>query len=171
MRRHRVITIHAAVLSVLMLLVSGCGSFAVDRLMAVADAGLDLAVANDRMLVASLQKQIHADVERLNAGVDRDIELVASGQMKSSDGQPIILDAEWVKQMRLGYGIALEAKHKQLRELDAVEVKLERNLQSVQEIIRQARELNAGYLRSLKSATGLLDRTEKLARQPEAASL
>ena len=140
---------------------AGCGSMAIDRMIAAADKGLVAAEQNDQMLVESLQKQIHTEIQLLNKGLDRDIDLVASGQLKQSDGEMVMLDAEWVKQMRIGYYLALESKYKQLQELERKHIQIQGNLKTVRNLMQESRDLNTGYLSSFRKARNLLDQSEK----------
>ncbi|MBN1124699.1 MAG: hypothetical protein JXA82_06815 [Sedimentisphaerales bacterium] len=140
---------------------AGCGSMAIDRMMAAAEKGLAAAEKNDQMLVESLQKQIQTEIQLLNKGLDRDIDLVASGQLKQSDGETVVFDAEWVKQMRTGYYLALESKYKQLQELERKGIQIQGNLKTVRNLMQESRDLNTGYLSRFRKARNLLDRSEE----------
>lgn len=149
-----------AVCCIFVFLLSGCGSLAVDRMMAAAEKGLAAAEKNDAMLADTLEKQIHADLKLLGKAVDRDIDMVAAGQLKESDGKEVVFDAEWVKQMRVGYALALESKYKQLRELDRTRSKIQGNLDITRDLVEQTREVNLGYLNMFGRVRSLLDRSE-----------
>jgi|GEM_PF-6414351 len=149
-----------ALLAMLSSLVSGCGSMAVDKLLTVAEEGLAAAEKNDELLVEALREQIHNDIKGINSGIDRDADLVASDQLKHSDGTPVKLDAAWVKEMRIGYFLLLENRYNQLRELDRKQDKIRGNLKTIRELIGRSRDLNTGYLNSLRGVQNMLDRTD-----------
>ena len=149
-----------AVLAMLSLTVCGCGSVGTDKLLAVADKGLAAVEKNDELLIEALRRQIHNEIKTINAGVDRDAELVAADQLKYADGTTVKLDAAWIKEMRQGYFVLLESKYKQLRELDRTQDKIQGNLKTIRELIERSRELNTGYIESFQGVQNMLDQAD-----------
>ncbi len=139
---------------------SGCGSMAVDRLLSVADKGIAAAQKNDELLIEALKKQILSDIEDVNQGFDRDVDLVASGSLKTSDGTSVSMDAAWVKEARVGYFLLLDSKYKQLQDLERIHKQIQGNLKTVGQLIDQSRELNASYITTTRVVGHLLDQVE-----------
>ena len=141
-------------------LLPGCASMTVDKLLSAASRGVAAAEENDELLIDALTKQIQTEIENINQSFDRDVDLVASGSLISPDGTPIPLDAKWVKEARMGYLLLLEGKYSKLVDLERTQIKIKGNFKTIRQLLNHARELNTLYLTNYQKIQFYLDQLE-----------
>ena len=88
-------------------------------------------------LMAGLAGRIAA----LDAAFDADVRLAEAGGIRSADGEPVALSAEWVISARKGYSAARGAVAEQMRSAQAVHFIRQDNLQAADEALHMAEQL------------------------------
>ena len=110
-------------------------------LIAVARKGLvsarDAQVAQHKEIV----RQLEAQAATLDHAFDADVRLVASGQIKNAEGEPVALTAEWIISGRKGYVAARDLLGRQLRSTETAHATRLDNLTAADEALDLASQL------------------------------
>jgi hypothetical protein len=79
------------------------------------------------------------------------------GSLRHSNGIPVSLDADWVKEARKGYFLLLKSKYNQLCDLEGTRNRIRGNLKTVRELINHAAKINKLYMISHQQVQLLSD--------------
>ena len=131
--------------TVLLTLVTACGCAApaVDRLLASADRGLQLAREDDEQLGQLLDRALDEQLEQIHLAFDDDVDLVVAAV---ADGTPQ-LTADWVKEARAGYALLLSIHYRNRMTVRQLRSTMQDNLQQTRRLVTEAKQLNAFALR------------------------
>jgi hypothetical protein len=126
-----------------LILLSGCSSpTATVQLIDIGLAGLDAARTAQQQQHDQLTQHLDRQLTALDSAFDTDVKLVAAGQLKTPDGQPVDLTAEWVIQARRGYAAARSLVQQQRRHEQQAHASELDNLRAAEEALRMARTLS-----------------------------
>ena len=125
-----------------MLAAGGCQSQSASlELVTVARRGLAMAKDAEAAQHAAQVQQWQAQAGALDAAFDADVKLVAAGQVRDAQGQPLPLSPEWVISARKGYSAARSLVEQQVRQGESAHTTRADNLQASDEALEMASQL------------------------------
>jgi len=129
-------------LAVASVLLSGCAApTATLDLIGVARKGLQGVRADEEAQHAQTLKRMEAQAAALDAAFDADVRLVAAGQIRNPEGEPVSLTPEWVISARAGYAAARNLLQDQLLSLERTHQVRQDNLAATDESLEMASQL------------------------------
>ncbi|MBN1555673.1 MAG: hypothetical protein JXA11_13090 [Phycisphaerae bacterium] len=126
----------------LLLILPGCATpTATVELIGVAKKTLASASQVRQNSHERIVQQYQAQQKALDAAFDADVRLVAAGELKNADGEPIPLSADWIVAARKGYSAARDLLSEQIQTEQAAHTVEQDNLAAAAEALRMAEEL------------------------------
>lgn len=123
-------------------LLTGCNApTATLELITVARKGINSAVEGEKRQHAEVVRQLEAQMAALDSAFDADVRLVAAGQIKNPEDNPVELSPEWVISARKGYTAARDLLSGQIQSTRTVHAKRLDNLEAADEALEMASQL------------------------------
>lgn len=144
----------AKLISMCLLLLSGCATEAMDQLLDHAGEGIELAKQNNQAMADLLEQRLAADRARIHQAFNSDVDYVSQVETPHSEG----LTADWVKEAGQAYGLLLENNFEQRLKLMQMRDMSNQNLEMVGRLVQKGRDLNQAMLTQEQRVKMLIDR-------------